>query len=181
MKYTLFALSTSALLLAGCQDDTQARLAEQQKQIEALQQQLSQQQDQTVYQLNEEAVAETIPAEFQNGNNGQPVTGTDGQDYVYDASTGSWFLQSLVGAAAGAMIGNMLANKFTKAPANSAAAQRVRQNYYQSSQYRGRTSQQLNTKTVPAQQQAQQNRYRQTQKQHSNFKRPKPRMRMRRR
>ena len=60
----------------------------------------------------------------EQGKNGQPVTGNDGQQYVYDASTGSWLLQSLVGAAAGAFIGSALANKFAKAPASSPAAVR---------------------------------------------------------
>ena len=111
----------SACVLAACKDDTQAKLEQQQKQIEALQQQLGQQaaqQDNTVYELAASAVKETIPAEFlANGNNGEPVTGTDGQQYIYDQSTGSWLLQSLVGAAAGAFIGSALANKFQKARA----------------------------------------------------------------
>ena len=119
MKRIIALAALSAFALAACKDDTQAQLQAQQKQIEALQQQLTQQnqagqaaQDDTVYQLNADAVASTIPAEFQNGNNGEPVTGTDGQQYVYDQSSGSWLLQSLIGAAAGAMLGNMLANGF---------------------------------------------------------------------
>ena len=158
MKRIIALAALSAFALAACKDDTQAQLQAQQKQIEALQQQLTQQnqagqaaQDDTVYQLNADAVASTIPAEFQNGSTGERVPGTDGQQYVYDQSSGSWLLQSLIGAAAGAMLGNMLANKFSKAPANSPAAQQVRNNYHQSAQFRGQSSQQLNTRTVPAQ------------------------------
>ena len=120
MKKLIALAALSTFALAACKDNTQAQLEQQQKQIEALQQQLAQQngqqEDNTVYQLTPEAVKDTIPAEAQaNGNNGQPVTGTDGQQYIYDQSTGSWLLQSLVGAAAGAFIGNALANKFTQA------------------------------------------------------------------
>ena len=120
-----------------------------------LAQQNGQQEDNTVYQLTPEAVKDTIPAEAQaNGNNGQPVTGTDGQQYIYDQSTGSWLLQSLVGAAAGAFIGNALANKFTQARnQNSPIARQARANYYQTARPNGRTSQQLNTRTLRAQQQ----------------------------
>ena len=110
MKKTVALAALSALALAACKDNTQAQLEQQQKQIEALQQQLAQQnggqQDNTVYQLTPEGVKDTIPAEAQaNGNNGQPVTGTDGQQYIYDQSSGSWLLQSLIGTAAGAFIG----------------------------------------------------------------------------
>lgn len=187
MKRIIALAALSAFALAACKDDTQAQLQAQQKQIEALQQQLTQQnqagqaaQDDTVYQLNADAVASTIPAEFQNGNNGEPVTGTDGQQYVYDQSSGSWLLQSLIGAAAGAMLGNMLANKFSKAPANSPAAQQVRTQYAQ--QYRGRSPQAPNSLS-PRQQAAQgqqQNRqsnannntYRQTNQAQPNHQQP---------
>lgn len=177
MKKTVALAALSAFALAACKDNTQAQLEQQQKQIEALQQQLAQQngqQDNTVYQLTPEAVQETIPAEAQaNGNNGQPVTGTDGQQYIYDQSSGSWLLQSLVGAAAGAFIGNALANKFTRANnQNSPIAQRARANYYQSARPNGRTSQQLNTRSIPAQQAQQQQRYRQTTQRPSNHRRP---------
>ena len=137
MKKIIALAALSAFALAACKDNTQAQLEQQQKQIEALQQQLAQQngqQDNTVYQLTPEAVQDTIPAEAQaNGNNGQPVTGKDGQQYIYDQSTGSWLLQSLIGTAAGAFIGNALANKFTRANnQNSPIAQRARTHYYQS-------------------------------------------------
>ena len=109
---------------------------------------------------------------------GETVTGTDGQQYVYDQSTGSWFLQSLIGAAAGAFIGNALANKFSKAPANSPAAQQVRTQYAQ--QYRGRSPQAPNSLS-PRQQAAQgqqQNRqsnantYRPTNQAQPNYQQP---------
>ena len=107
-KLTASAL-IAILTLTACKDDMQAQLEQQQKQIEALQQQLEQQADDTVYQLAPDAVKETIPADaLANGNNGQPVTGKDGQQYIYDQSTGSWLLQSRVCAAAGALIGNAL-------------------------------------------------------------------------
>ena len=175
MKKLIALAALSSLALAACKDNTQAQLEQQQKQIEALQQQLAQQQDNTIYQLTPEGVKDTIPAEAQaNGNNGQPVTGTDGQQYIYDQSTGSWLLQSLVGTAAGAFIGNALANKFTQARnQNSPIAQRARANYYQTARPNSRTSQQLNTRSLPVQQQAaQQQRYRQTTQQPSNHRRP---------
>jgi len=63
-----------------------------------LQAQASAAADQTVYQLNPEAVNETLSPEAQEkGKNGETVTGSDGQQYVYDRSTGSWLLQSLMG------------------------------------------------------------------------------------
>lgn len=176
----LAALSTFAL--AACKDNTQAQIEQQQKQIEALQQQLAQQggqaADNTVYELAASAVKDTIPAEaLANNGNGQPVTGTDGQQYIYDQSSGSWLLQSLVGAAAGAFIGNALANKFIQAKnQNSPVAQRARTNYFQSARPNARTSQQLNTRSVPAQQRAQQQQnarqqqYRQTTRSPSNYR-----------
>lgn len=182
MNKTLALAVLSAVALAACKDNTQAQLEQQQKQIEQLQQQLAQQngqaaqEDNTVYQLAADAVNETIPAEAQaNGNNGEPVTGTDGQQYIYDQSTGSWLLQSLVGAAAGAFIGNALANKFTKAQnQNSPIAQRARSSYYQSARPQRRTSQQLNTRSVPAQNRAATPRYRQTQAAQPNYRRSAP-------
>lgn len=178
MKKILASAIIATFALSACKDNTQAQLEQQQKQIEALQQQLAQQgqqEDNTVYQLTPEAVKDTIPAEAQaNGNNGQPVTGTDGQQYIYDQSSGSWLLQSLIGAAAGAFIGSAIANKFTQASnQNSPVAQRARANYYQSARPNSRTSRQLNTRSIPAQQQAnQQQRYRQTTQQPSNHRRP---------
>ena len=84
----------------------------------------------TVYQLNPEAVNETLSPEAQEkGKNGETVTGSDGQQYVYDRSTGSWLLQSLIGSAAGAFIGNALANRFSRAavsPATQPGAEPLR-------------------------------------------------------
>ena len=54
MKKIIALAALSAFALAACKDNTQAQLEQQQKQIEALQQQLAQQngqQDNTVYQL----------------------------------------------------------------------------------------------------------------------------------
>lgn len=59
MKKIIALAALSAFALAACKDNTQAQLEQQQKQIEALQQQLAQQngqQDNTVYQLTPEAV-----------------------------------------------------------------------------------------------------------------------------
>lgn len=60
MKKIIALAVLSTFALAACKDDTQAKLEQQQKQIEALQQQLSQQnnqataqEDNTVYQLAE--------------------------------------------------------------------------------------------------------------------------------
>ena len=66
MKKTVALAVLSALALAACKDNTQAQLEQQQKQIEALQQQLAQQnggqQDNTVYQLTPKALPMKAPA-----------------------------------------------------------------------------------------------------------------------
>ena len=173
-KLTASAL-IAILTLTACKDDMQAQLEQQQKQIEALQQQLEQQADDTVYQLAPDAVKETIPADaLANGNNGQPVTGKDGQQYIYDQSTGSWLLQSLVGAAAGAFIGNALSSKFMQAGnQNSPVARRARAAYHQSARPNARTSRDLNTRSLRAKQQtAQPQRYRPTTRPPANYRRP---------
>ena len=130
-KSRLTLLVFTAFALAACGNDKQAELEQQlkaqQEQIAQLKARAASAADQTVYQLLPDAVNETLsPEAQQQGKNGEIVTGKDGQQYMYDSSTGSWFLQSLVGAAAGAFIGNALANKFARAPANSPAAQQVR-------------------------------------------------------
>ena len=140
-KSRLTLLVFTAFALAACGNDKQAELEQQlkaqQEQIAQLKAQAASAADQTVYQLLPDAVNETLsPEAQQQGKNGEIVTGKDGQQYMYDSSTGSWFLQSLVGAAAGAFIGNALANKFARAPANSPAAQQVRSRYEQ--QYKGK-------------------------------------------
>ncbi|MDO4997227.1 MAG: hypothetical protein Q4E16_01120 [Neisseria sp.] len=167
MKRSLALIALSSIFLAACSDkqaELEQQLKAQQEQIAQLQNQL---QDETVYQLAASAVNETLSPEAQEqGKNGQPVTGTDGQQYVYDQSTGSWFLQSLVGAAAGAFIGNALASKFMKAPANSPVAQQVRTQYAQ--QYKGKMAKAPATLS-PRQQAAQQQQNRQ---QASNNYRP---------
>ena len=182
-RYLVLLAATTSLTLAACGDNKQAQLEQQlkaqQEQIAQLQASQGNQEDNTVYQLNADAVNETLSPEAQaQGKQGEAVTGTDGQQYVYDQSTGSWFLQSLVGAAAGAFIGNALANKFSKAPANSPAAQQVRTQYAQ--QYRGRSPQAPNSLS-PRQQAAQgqqQNRqsnantYRPTNQAQPNYQQP---------
>ena len=140
MKTRYILPTLAALTLAACGNDRQAeleqQLKDQQQQIAQLQAQAASAADQTVYQLNPDAVNETLSDEAQEkGKNGKNVTGSDGQQYVYDPSTGSWLLQSLVGAAAGAFIGNALANRFSRAPVNP-ATQQVRSRYEQ--QYKGK-------------------------------------------
>ncbi|MDO5059283.1 MAG: hypothetical protein Q4D82_05005 [Neisseria sp.] len=173
--YAIILAAAAAVGLTACND----RQAELEQQLKAQQEQIAKleaMQDQTVYQLQDEAVNETLSPEAQEkGKNGETVTGNDGQQYMYDPSTGSWLLQSLVGAAAGAFIGNALANKFMKAPANSPAAQQVRSSYAQ--QYRGKTAKApgtLNARKSAAQQSAQrqQGAYRPTQKGMSNHQQP---------
>ena len=184
-RYLVLLTAATSLTLAACGDNKQVQLEQQlkaqQEQIAQLQASQGNQEDNTVYQLNADAVNETLSPEAQaQGQQGETVTGTDGQQYVYDQSTGSWFLQSLIGAAAGAFIGNALANKFSKAPANSPAAQQVRTQYAQ--QYRGRSPQAPNSLS-PRQQAAQgqqQNRqsnannntYRQTNQAQPNHQQP---------
>ena len=127
-KSRLTLLVFTAFALAACGNDKQAELEQQlkaqQEQIAQLQAQAASAADQTVYQLLPDAVNETLsPEAQQQGKNGEIVTGKDGQQYMYDSSTGSWFLQSLVGAAAGAFIGQpACARKMPDNAANRPAA-----------------------------------------------------------
>ena len=159
MNTRISLIILTAFALAACGDNSQQKMAQQieaqqqqiaqqQAQLQAMQQQI--QQDDTVYQLTPQAVADTIPAEFQQGNNGEPVTGTDGQQYMYDASTGSWLLYSLVGA----------------------AAQRVRTQYYQAQPHRGNPVQTPNTLREQPKSQANNPNYRQVQKAPANQRAP---------
>lgn len=174
-KNIALTLISVPFILAACKDNTQAQLEQQQKQIEALQQELARQnaqQDNTVYELTASGVQETIPQQYwADGNQGEPVTGNDGQQYIYDSSTGSWLLQSLIGSAAGAFIGNALASKFQRARADTPAVRRAQANYYQSARPPRHTSNNLNTKTVPNKNGAAP-AYRSTQRAQPNHRRP---------
>lgn len=174
MKRTA-ALILCTLALAACDNGRQAELEkqiqQQQQQINQLQAQASAAADQTVYQLNPEAVNETLSPEAQEkGKNGETVTGSDGQQYVYDRSTGSWLLQSLIGSAAGAFIGNALANRFSRA-AVSPATQQVQSRYEQ--EYKGKRAAAPTTlrprNPAPAQQA---NTYRPTDRAQPNYRQP---------
>ncbi|MGF6147851.1 Uncharacterised protein [Kingella potus] len=175
-KHTPAALILCTLALAACDNGKQAELEkqiqQQQQQISQLQAQASAAADQTVYQLNPEAVNETLSPEAQEkGKNGETVTGSDGQQYVYDNSTGSWLLQSLIGAAAGAFIGNALANRFSRAPV-SPATQQVRSRYEQ--EYKGKRAAAPNTlrPRSPAAAGQQANTYRPTDRAQPNHRKP---------
>lgn len=88
-----------------------------------------------VYQLAASAVADTIPKNLQEQAkaSGQAVTGTDGQQYMYDPDTGSWLLYGAIGAAMGYMAANALNNrnaaKYQPVQKPTAAVQRVYQDY----------------------------------------------------
>lgn len=182
MKKYLLLLPIAAFALSACHDNKQAELerqlqeqqqqiAQQKAQLDALQ---AQNQDQTVYQLQPEAVNETLSPEAQEqGKNGATVTGNDGQQYIYDQSTGSWLLQSLIGTAAGAFIGGALANKFAPAPQNSRAVEQVRSVYAR--QYEPRKMTPRQQAAANSQNSGSQSAYRQTQKAPSNYQQPKRR------
>ncbi len=188
MKKTLAFATLSALALAACGDNRQAQLEQQiqqqQAQISQMQAQMasaSAPEDDTVYALSASAVAETIPPQYAGGNNGEPVTGTDGQQYMYDQSSGDWLLYGMLGAAAGFLASKAMAGKYTQASPNSAAAQRVRADYHQSQPYKGNSAgsnalrPQQNAAQPnqnSAQRQAQQPAYRQTQQAPSNYRQP---------
>lgn len=178
MKKALLFASLATLALTACGDNRQAQLEQQiqqqQAQINQMQAQMSSAsavEDDTVYALAASAVNETIPQQYANGNNGEPVTGTDGQQYIYDQSTGSWLLYGMLGAGLGYLAGKAMAGKYTQAPANSAAAQRVRTDYYQSQPYKGKSAG-ANALRPQQQNAAQQPNYRQTQRAPSNYQQP---------
>lgn len=87
-----------------------------------------------VYQLSSAAVSDTLSKEAQiQGKSGDIVKGNDGQQYMYDSSTGNWLLYGAIGAAAGYMAANaMNRNKYDKyVPVQrpTAAVERVYQDY----------------------------------------------------
>lgn len=84
-----------------------------------------------VYQLSSTAVADTLSKEAQaQGKSGNIVKGNDGQQYMYDSSTGNWLLYGAIGAAAGYMAANaMNRNKYVPAPRTTVAVERVYQDY----------------------------------------------------
>ena len=157
MKRTA-ALILCTLALAACDNGRQAELEkqiqQQQQQINQLQAQASAAADPTVYQLNPDAVNETLSP-------GAPANGR---------STGSWLLQSLIGSAAGAFIGNALANRFSRA-AVSPATQQVQSRYEQ--EYKGKRAAAPTTlrprNPAPAQQA---NTYRPTDRAQPNYRQP---------
>ena len=185
MKKALVFTTLSALLLSACNDNRQAQLEQQiqqqQEQISQMQTQMSggqAQEDETVYALASSAVAETIPQQYANGNNGEPVTGTDGQQYIQDQNSGDWLLYGMLGAGLGMLAGRSMAGKYAAAQPNSAAAQRVRADYHQSQPYKGKSAgtsalrpQQKNATQQNNTAQKQQT-YRQTQQAPSNYQQP---------
>lgn len=152
--HKIFLSVAVALCLSACGGQTQTsqdqQIAENQKQIEILKQQAEIQRLQNelnnsgniaasaaaeVYQLAASEVAATLPADVQaqGKSSGQAVTGTDGQQYMYDPDTGSWLLYGAIGAAMGYMAANALNNrnaaKYQPVQKPTAAVQRVYQDY----------------------------------------------------
>lgn len=88
-----------------------------------------------VYQLAASAVADTIPKNLQEQAkaSGQAVTGTDGQQYMYDPDSGNWLLYGAIGAAAGYLMANAMNNKnaakYQPVSKPTAAVQRVYKDY----------------------------------------------------
>lgn len=88
-----------------------------------------------VYQLAASEVANTIPQNLQEQAKatGQAITGTDGQQYMYDAETGNWLLYGALGAAAGYLAANAMNNrnaaKYTPVQKPTAAVERVYKDY----------------------------------------------------
>lgn len=154
MHKTILSFVVAALCLSACGGQTQTNqdreIAENQKQIEILKQQAEIQRLKNelnnsgniaasavgeVYQLAASEVAATLPADIQQQgkDSGQAVTGTDGQQYMYDPDTGSWLLYGAIGAAMGYMAANALNNrntaKYQPVQKPTAAVQRVYQDY----------------------------------------------------
>ncbi len=145
---TLFALAACGGQQTSAQDK---QIAENAKKIEILEQeakikqleQAAQQAAQTtpaqaasqVYQLAASAVADTIPKNLQEQAkaSGQAVTGTDGQQYMYDPDSGNWLLYGAIGAAAGYLMANAMNNKnaakYQPVTKPTAAVQRVYKDY----------------------------------------------------
>lgn len=146
---------TALLVLAACNaqqaDSQDKKIAENAKKIEILEQeakikQLEAQAAQAaaatpaqaasqVYQLAASAVAETIPQNLQEQAkaSGQAVTGTDGQQYMFDPDSGNWLLYGAIGAAAGYLMANAMNNKnaakYQPVTKPTAAVQRVYKDY----------------------------------------------------
>ncbi|SSY80500.1 hypothetical protein [Alysiella crassa] len=135
----------------GAQNEQDKKIAENAKKIEILEQeakikQLEAQAAQAaaatpaqaasqVYQLAASAVAETIPQNLQEQAkaSGQAVTGTDGQQYMFDPDSGNWLLYGAIGAAAGYLMANAMNNKnaakYQPVTKPTAAVQRVYKDY----------------------------------------------------
>lgn len=135
---------TILLILAACngQSAQDKQIAENAKKIEILKQEAEIKrlenetaQNNQVYQLAASEVANTIPQNLQNQakTSGQPVTGNDGQQYMYDADSGNWLLYGAIGAAAGYLMSNAMNNrqatKYQPVTKPTAAVQRVYKDY----------------------------------------------------
>lgn len=140
---TILTISTLLVLTAcGGQSTQDKQIAENAKKIEILKQeaeikrlQSETAQNNQVYQLAASEVANTIPQNLQDQakTSGQPITGTDGQQYMYDKDSGNWLLYGAIGAAAGYLMANAMNNrqaaKYQPVTKPTAAVQRVYKDY----------------------------------------------------
>ncbi|MDO4434333.1 MAG: hypothetical protein Q4B82_07125 [Alysiella sp.] len=180
-------------LLGACGQQSQTsskdqQIAENQKQIEILKQQAEIQRLQNelntnavasavgeVYQLVASEVAATLPENLQAQakQTGQPVRGTDGQQYMYDPDTGNWLLYGAIGAAMGYLAANAMNNrnaaKYQPVQKPTAAVQRVYKDYRAANPNMIPAPKAQSTQNGVAQQKATPN-YRQTQQGYSNHK-----------
>lgn len=147
MKKLLSITALLALTACGGQSTQDKQIAENAKKIEILEQEAKIKQLEAaaqaapaqaasqVYQLAASAVANTIPKNLQDQAKtlGQPITGTDGQQYMYDPDSGNWLLYGAIGAAAGYLMANAMNNKnaakYQPVSQPTSAVQRVYKDY----------------------------------------------------
>lgn len=152
MKKTMSLVAVLALAACGGGAQQQSaqdkQIAENAKKIEILEQEAKIKQLEAqaaaaapvqaasqVYQLAASAVADTIPKNLQEQAkaSGQAVTGTDGQQYMFDPDSGNWLLYGAIGAAAGYLMANAMNNKnaakYQPVTKPTAAVQRVYKDY----------------------------------------------------
>lgn len=189
------SLTIGLLFLTACipsENKQDQQIAENEKKIELLRQeaeikrlqeeinQLDALSASDVYQLSEDAVDETLSAEAQEkGKNGEIVQGEDGQQYMFDQSTGNWLLYGAIGAGLGYLAAQMANNrsKYTPVQRPTAAVERVVKDY-KTQQTNTLRAQSPNTQKAAPRSNMQNSKpaanqqYRQTQKGYSNHKAP---------
>lgn len=181
---TILSLTTLSLLLTACNpvaDSQDKQIAENEKKLELLRQEAEMKRLQEeinaiesasasdVFELVASEVNQTLSPEAQaKGKNGEIVEGTDGQQYMFDADTGSWLLYGAIGAGLGYLAAQAANNRTKYAPVQrpTAAVERVVKDYQTKQTSTLRAQARPNNTAQPNQQ------FRQTQQGYSNHKQP---------